>query len=46
MITVLRYRPRPPTLFAAHVLERIADHVGNIAETVIYVVTGETVGSN
>jgi phosphate transport system protein len=34
------------TLFVAHDLERIADHVANIAETVIYVATGETVELN
>jgi phosphate transport system protein len=30
------------TLFVAHEMERIADHVVNIAETTIYVVTGQT----
>lgn len=34
------------TLFAARDLERIADHVTNVAETVVYIVTGETVELN
>jgi phosphate transport system protein len=34
------------TLFVAHDLERIGDHVANICETVIYVATGETVELN
>ncbi len=34
------------TLFAGHDLERIADKVANVAETLIYMVTGETVELN
>jgi phosphate transport system protein len=34
------------TMFVAHDLERIADHITNVAETVIYVATGETVELN
>jgi phosphate transport system protein len=34
------------TLFVAHDIERIADRVTNVAETVIYIVTGETVELN
>lgn len=34
------------TLFVAHSLERVADHVANIAETAIYIATGETVELN
>lgn len=34
------------TLFVARDLERIADHMSNVAETVIYIVTGETAELN
>ncbi len=34
------------TLFAGHDLERIADHITNVAEAVIYMVTGETIDLN
>jgi phosphate transport system protein len=34
------------TLFVGHDLERIGDHITNVAETVIYIVTGETVELN
>jgi phosphate transport system protein len=34
------------TLFAAHDLERIGDHMANICETVIYIATGQTVELN
>lgn len=34
------------SLFAGHDLERIADHITNVAEAVIYMVTGETVELN
>ncbi|MDB5057986.1 MAG: phoU [Chloroflexi bacterium] len=34
------------TMFVAHDIERIADHITNVAETVIYVTTGETVELN
>jgi phosphate transport system protein len=34
------------TLFVGHDLERIADHITNVAETVIYIATGETVELN
>jgi phosphate transport system protein len=34
------------TLFVARDLERIADHVANVMETVVYIVTGETVELN
>jgi phosphate transport system protein len=34
------------TLFAARDLERIADHMANVSETVVYIVTGETVELN
>jgi phosphate transport system protein len=34
------------TLFAGHDLERIADHIANVAEAVIYIATGETVELN
>jgi phosphate transport system protein len=34
------------TLFVGHDLERIADHITNVAEAVIYIVTGETVELN
>ena len=34
------------TLFVARDLERIADHIANVAETVVYIVTGETVELN
>jgi phosphate transport system protein len=34
------------TLFVAHDLERIADHMASVGETVIYIATGETVELN
>jgi phosphate transport system protein len=34
------------TLFVGHDLEEISDHAANIAETVIYIVSGETVELN
>ncbi len=34
------------TLFVARDLERIADHMANVMETVVYIVTGETVELN
>jgi phosphate transport system protein len=34
------------TLFVGHDLERIGDHITNVAEAVIYIVTGETVELN
>jgi len=34
------------TLFIGHDLERISDHVANVAETIVYMVTGNTVELN